>query len=258
MTARNSFDLWLELVKTSFKMRYQNSILGFLWVLIKPYAMFGIMYLIFSSIIRANVDNYAVYLLCGVIFITFVNELLVLGQMSLLERANIILKVQFPRYIAILSALTSAVINLFINLILIFIIAFFLGINMTFISFSWLMFVVLITLTWGLGIAFVTSVLTVYIRDLKNIIELALFMMQYATPVFYDVNDPNLIGSDLIRKGIQWNPLTMLMNQFRAGIGVYGEIDVTAMLIFLGTGVIFSLVAYAYFKSSVKKVAEFF
>ncbi|MCA9386820.1 ABC transporter permease [Candidatus Dojkabacteria bacterium] len=257
ITSKNSIDLLIELVKTSFKMRYQNSVLGFLWVLIKPYAMFLVMYLIFSNIIRSSVENYALYLLTGVIFITFINELLVLGQMSLLERAHIILKVSFPRYIAIVAALIGAVINLCINLILILFIVLMKGIEIDLIGIVHLILVITILFIWGVGMAFITSILTVRIRDLKNIIELGMFMMQYGTPIFYSLDD-NLIPNSKIKLLIQYNPLTIMMNQLRAALNVYGQRDFLLLIIVLVLGLLFLFFSYMYFSKQVKKIAEFF
>lgn len=253
---RNQIDLLTELVKSSFKMRYQNSVLGFLWVLIKPYAMFTVLFLIFSNIIRANVENYGVYLLTGVIFITFINEILVLGQMSLLERANIILKVNFPRYIAIISALMSAVINLVINLILVFIISLVTGVDISFIGIIYLLFIIVIMFIGGLGISFFLSILTVKYRDLKNIVELLLFILQYATPIFY-VLDNSFISNKTVHNILNLNPLTHLLGQFRASIGIYGEMNIGIGMVSFLISIILLIVGYAYFKRNVRKIAEF-
>lgn len=257
MMLRSNVDLLWELVKTSFKMRYQNSILGFLWVLIKPYTMFLVLYLIFSNIVRSSVDNYALYLLIGVIFITFINELLVLGQLSLLERAQIILKVNFPRYIAIISALIGAVINLFINLVLIIALIIIADIDISILNFLALIFVVFTIFIWGIAIAFFTSILTVRVRDLKNIIELGMFVMQYATPVFYSLDDA-LIPDGKLKTLISINPLTILMNQTRAALGVYGEFNIMLMIGILLLGLATLIITYMFFESRVKKIAEHF
>src|SRR5688500_13577780 len=98
MFKRNNIDLLIQLVKTSFKMRYQNSVLGVLWVLIKPYLTFAVLYYIWSNL-RAGgeIENFSLYLLSGIIFYTYISEMITLGELALFERANIILKVNFTR-----------------------------------------------------------------------------------------------------------------------------------------------------------------
>ncbi|MCA9381175.1 ABC transporter permease [Candidatus Dojkabacteria bacterium] len=252
---RNTFDLIIEFVKTSFKMRYQNSVLGFLWVLIKPYTMFLVMFVIFSHIVRSSVSNYSVYLLTGVIFITFINELLLLGQSALLDRASIILKVNFDRQIAIVSALIGSIINLVINLVLIYIIAFFTHVPITFVGFLMLILVISILFIWGWAIALFTSILTVRFRDLKNIMELLMFILQYTTPIFYSLDDDFL--PDKVADLIRLNPLTFLMNQMRASIGVYGSINLFLLLIFFLAGIFTLFLGWQYFSVNVKKTAEY-
>ncbi len=252
---KNTIDLVYEFVKTSFKMRYQNSVLGFLWVLIKPYTMFAVMFVIFSNIVRSSVDNYAVYLLIGVIFISFISELLILGQMSLLERASIILKVNFNRQIAIVSALIGSVINLIINLILIYVISLITKVDISFLGFIYLICVVAVTFIWGWAIALFTSILTVRFRDLKNIVELLMFVLQYATPIFYSLDDNFL--PDKVADIIRLNPLTFLMNQMRAAVGVYGEMHPLVLLLFFAVGITVLTLGWQYFSINVKKTAEY-
>ena len=100
---QNDIDLYKQLVKTIFKMRYKGSILGFLWVLLKPFFMFLILYVIFSATAGAagglTSRQYAVYLLSGLIIYTFFNEGFTWGMNSIMDRADLILKINFKRSI---------------------------------------------------------------------------------------------------------------------------------------------------------------
>src|SRR5260221_2602288 len=186
---RNKIDLLNELVKTSFKMRYQNSALGILWVLIKPYSTFLVQYIVWTKIVNFQIPNYQLYLLLGIILFTYFNELIILGQMSLLDRAHIILKVNFPRQIAILSALISAIINLAINMVFFLVIASLNGgVQINIKSILYFTFIALILFIFGLGISFFTSVLTVRLIDLKNVFELGIFLLMWLIPNFYSLS----------------------------------------------------------------------
>ena len=115
MISKNDIDLYKQFVKTIFKMRYKGSILGFLWVLLKPFFMFIILFVVFSSV-SGQVGNltsrqYAVYLLSGLVIFTFFNEGITWGMGSIMERADLILKINFKRDIVVISALTMALIN---------------------------------------------------------------------------------------------------------------------------------------------------
>lgn len=257
---RNTIDLTIELVKTSFKMRYQNSVLGFLWVLIKPYAMFLVMYVIFANAERENVINFGVYLLCGVVFISFTNEMLSQGQMALLDRAHVILKVNFARQIAVMSSLISALINVFINVLLIIVIAALSGLNMSITAIGVILMVILIMFIWFLAISFLLSILTVRFRDLKNIIELGIFLLQYTTPIFYTLEDTFL--PQKAREVVALNPLGFLINQMRGALGsytgTYSQVDFIILGLYLFAGIVAAYIGWIYFAKNVKSIAEHF
>jgi ABC-2 type transport system permease protein len=256
MKFSNHIDLFVELVKTGFKMRYQNSILGVLWVLIKPYTIFIVMYFIWSQVINQDIPNYPVYLLLGVIIYAFINELVILGQLSLLDRAGVILKVNFPRQIAVISSLTSAIINLLINLPFALIIIIITGQSINFLGIIYLFVVASVIFTWGVGLSFFTSIITIRFRDLKNIADLGMFLLYWATPILYAINQTP--ENTLSQKIILANPIGILLNQVRAGFGVYGEINLGLMAIYFIVGIVFSLLGWIYFSRHVKKIAEFF
>lgn len=256
LTKRHRFDLLIELVKTNFKMRYQNSVLGVLWVLIKPYATFAVMYLIWTRIVNIDIPNYQLYLLLGIILFTYFNELIILGQMSLLDRAHIILKVNFPRQIVVLSTMISGLINLAINLIFFVAIALISGIQFTFAGVLYFIFIVGVIFLFAMGVSFFTSVMTIRFRDLKNIFELGIFLLQWVTPVFYAVNGGMFSGrtSDYIAA----NPLGIIINQGRAAFNIYGTRNISLIIIYFIVSLIIFFIGWRYFNKSVKKIAEHF
>ncbi len=256
LLTQNKIDLLLELVKTSFKMRYQNSVLGVLWVLIKPYSQFLVQYIIWTRITNFQIPNYQLYLLLGIILYTYFNELIVLGQMSLLDRAHIILKVNFPRQIAIFSALISALINLGINFVFFLIIAALNGVTITLMGVLYFLFLAVILFFFGVGVSFFTSIATIKLRDLKNVFELGLFLLMWLTPIFYSVSSTFVEGS--VANYVAANPLGILINQARSAFGIYGQTDLGLMgLYLLGSIGIFTL-GWIYFNNKVKQIAEYF
>lgn len=256
MIKTNSLDLFIELVKTSFKMRYQNSILGVLWVLIKPYSTFIVMYLVWTRILNQNLPNYSVYLLLGIIVYTFISEMIILGQMSLLDRAGIILKVNFPRQIAVISSLFTAVINFIINMVLVIFITIISGVQFNILGMVYIIFVAIIAFIFCIGLAFFTSVITIKFRDLKNVFELAIFLLYWATPIVYVIDNANVTGnfSDFVAA----NPIGIIINQVRAALGIYGSINFPLMVLYLVFSCLFATAGWIYFSRKVKIVAEFF
>lgn len=256
LLSQNKIDLLSELVKTSFKMRYQNSALGVLWVLIKPYSQFLVQYVVWTRITNFQIPNYQLYLLLGIIMFTFFNELIILGQMSLLDRAHIILKVSFPRQIAIFSALISAFINLAINMVFFIIIALINNVTITPFSIIYFIFLSIILFIFGVGISFFTSIATIKLRDLKNVFELGMFLLQWLTPIFYSISSNLVEGS--VSNYIAANPLGIIINQARAAFGIYGQLNIPLMFAYLIASIIVFVVGWSYFTVKVREIAEYF
>ncbi len=251
----NRLDLLWQFTRSSFKMRYQNSLLGFLWVLIKPYSTFGVLYIFWSQRESTGaVESYGIYLLLGIVFFTFFNELMVYGNMALLDKAHIILKANFSRQIAIISSLISAVINLGINLVLVFFIMF---VTQTPIPVTGILYMILMTLVifgFGTGVALFTSVINVRFRDLKNIFELGLFLLYWVSAVVFVPE--NFEGAP--RALMEINPVALMLNQVRAGFGIYGEVNLGAVLIVGALVIILNVAGWAFFARNIKQIAEYF
>ena len=113
--------LLAELVRTEFKLRYQDSALGFLWSLLKPLLMFAILYFVFGKLLRigSNIEHYAVYLLLGIVLWNFFVEATSQGLSAIVARGDLIRKINFPKYIIVISGTISALINLGINMVVI-------------------------------------------------------------------------------------------------------------------------------------------
>src|SRR5882762_90595 len=107
-----------ELVRTDFKLRYQNSVLGYLWSLLRPLLLFVILYVVFVKFLKIGnrVPHYPVYLLLGIVLWNFFNEMTAQSVGSIVGRGDLIRKIKIPRWVIIISTSLSALINLFLNL----------------------------------------------------------------------------------------------------------------------------------------------
>src|SRR5665213_4417064 len=110
-----------ELVRTDFKLRYQGSVLGYAWSLLRPLLLFIILYLVFVKFLKigAGVPHYPVYLLLGIVLWSFFVEVTSQGLGSIVGRGDLIRKIRIPRWIIVISSSLSAVINLLLNLVII-------------------------------------------------------------------------------------------------------------------------------------------
>ena len=122
---RNNRILLKELTKTDFKLRYQGSVLGYLWALLRPLMMFAILYVVFAKLLRfgGDIPHYPVYLLTGTTLWSFFTECTSQGIQSIIIRGDLLRKISFPKYIVTVSSTLTAVINLLINLVVVIIFA---------------------------------------------------------------------------------------------------------------------------------------
>lgn len=255
---KNDLDLYKEFVKTTFKMRYKGSILGFFWVLLKPFFMFLILFVIFSHMSQQAAaltpQQYAVYLLSGLIVYTFFNEGIIWGMGSIMERAGLIIKINFKREIVVVSSLTMALINFGINLLIISIVAIVLKVHISPIA---ILYIALISLTMFLalyGVAFFTSIWLVHVRDLQHIMELLLQLLFYASAVFFPVE----MIPVKYRFIVYYNPIARFVKAVREAL-IYGRVtDIYFVLLCLGLAVILVLLGRLYFNKHIKKIAEHF
>jgi ABC-2 type transport system permease protein len=112
----NYLELLREFIKTDFKLRYKNSYLGIVWIILKPLATFAVIYVVWSNIMEMDSD-YKMGLLLGIMIMSFFNEAVMMGMDSLLTKANIILKIRFPREITVYSAVTIALLDFIFNMV---------------------------------------------------------------------------------------------------------------------------------------------
>ncbi len=120
--------IWM-LAVTDFKLRFFGSALGYVWTLMRPLLLFGVLYFVFTEVVRlgGDIKHYPVYLLSSIVMFTFFSETTSRGVTSLVERENLLRKVRFPRLVIPLSVSLHALFNLGLNMIVVF--AFVLGVG---------------------------------------------------------------------------------------------------------------------------------
>ncbi len=185
---RYSIILLRELVITEFKLRYQGSVLGYLWSVLKPLLMFGILYFVFVYFLRVGGDipNWPVSMLLGIVLWTFFAEITNNGLGSIVGRGDMIRKINFPKYVIVLASSISAFINLLLNFL---IIGVFMVISGVTLSWSSLMIIpyIFMLFTLGIGLAFILSAVYVKLRDMNYIWEIIMQAMFYGSAVIYPI-----------------------------------------------------------------------
>jgi len=260
---RYSIILLKQLVITDFKLRYKGSALGYLWSLLKPLALFAVLYVIFVHFLRfgADVPHFAVSLLIGVILWNYFVEVTTNGLASIVGRGDLMRKLSFPRYVIVVAGSFSALINLAINLVVVGMFVLFNGVELTW---NALLIIPLIfeLFIFALSIAFLLSALYVRFRDINYIWELMVQVGFYATPIVYPITLV-IAASPLAAQLMLLSPIAQIIQDARWAIisvdtptleSVYG--NPLMYLVPLGFVAVIAIFSTLYFKKRSPGFAE--
>ncbi len=253
--------LLVQIVKTDFKLRYQGSVLGYAWSLLKPLFLFAILYTVFVKIVGVDygVNNDGVYLLLGIVLWTFFAELTGASITSIVGKGDILRKLNFPRYVIVLSVGFSALINLMLNMCIVIV---FLAVGGAEVGFSAMLVPLLFIelFVFSLAIGFFLSALYVRYRDVNHIWEVIMQALFYLTPILF----PLTMAPIWVQKILILNPLAQIIQDMRhvlvsSNTTTIDDLYVNGMLaraVPLGIVLVSSLLAVSYFKSRSKYFAE--
>jgi ABC-2 type transport system permease protein len=209
------WNLTWTLAATDFKLRFYGSVLGYAWTLARPFLFFGVIYLVFSEIagLDANVKNYGVYILFGLVLFQFFGETTGNCVRCLAAREGLLRKMPFPRLVIPFSVVLTAIFNLGGTLAAALIFAIATGVYPTW---SWLELPVIILLVgaFATGIGLMLSALFVRYRDVAPIWEVASQMLFYVSPILYVTT----LVPEQYRDAYLVNPLATLLTEMRVAI----------------------------------------
>jgi ABC-2 type transport system permease protein len=215
--SRRFFDLLWLISVTEFRRVYFGTVLGYLWSLIRPLMLFGVLLFVFTQIFKVGgdkVEHYAVLLLMGIVLFTFFQESTTNAVTSVAAQEGVVRKTQFPRLVIPLAVVLTGLFNLGLNLLVVlgFLLAF--GITPVW---TWLLFplvaVALFILTAAVGAGL--SALYIRFRDIAIIWTVIAQALFYATPVLYPVDFKE---SATFEHLLMINPLAVMMEQARVWV----------------------------------------
>ncbi len=243
--------LWV-LVLRDLKVRYKQTALGVLWVIIRPLATMVLFTLIFGKLARIPSDGYpyAAFVLAALIPWTFFANAVGASGNSLVGSAGLINKIYFPRLIIPVAAVGSGLVDLAIS------VAFLLAVMPLF-GVAWspnllaapILLVAVLLIAIGVGSLF--SALTAAYRDFGSILGYVLQVWMYATPVIYP--------SSLIPEGWRWvlhaNPMAALIEGFRSAF-LGKPFDLPALGVSFAMAAAIFVAGVAYFEKIERRFAD--
>ena len=199
-----------QLISRDFKTKYKRSVLGILWSFLNPLLMMSVQYLVFSTIFKSNISNFALYLLTGIVCFNFFSEATSMSLVSIVGNASLITKVYVPKYIYPVTRVLSSGVNLLFSIVPLF--GFMLLTGTPFrpalllLPFGVLCLLMLCT---GMGLLLSTSM--VFFRDTQFLWNVVSMLWMYLTPIFYPVS----IIPDQWLTLYKCNPLYHIIRFFR-------------------------------------------
>ncbi len=212
---RRVLSLTWTLAVTEWKLRFYGSVLGYFWTLARPFAFFGVIYVVFTEIasVGGEVKNYGVYILFGLVLFNFFAETTGECVNCLVTSENLLRKMRFPRIVIPLSVLLASLLNLGMTLVAVF--GFTLA-NGIWPQWSWLQLFPLVALLALLatGVGTLLSVLYLRYRDMQPIWDVISQMLFYASPVLYVAT---MVPEEYQRPYLA-NPIAAILTQVRHAI----------------------------------------
>lgn len=173
---------------SEFKLKYAGSVLGYVWTLLKPLAIFSVLYVVFGRFFKLTVgfDHYPLYLLCGLVLWYFFDDATRVSMPSLVSNASLLQKLSFPRLLIPASATITVAITFAVNLVAL---AAFVAGNRIVPHLDWLalpaLLVELYVFTFAVSVLLAT--LFVRFRDMGQLWELIATILFWASPIIYTV-----------------------------------------------------------------------
>ena len=208
--------LTFTLAITDFKLRFFGSVLGYLWQLMRPLLLFSVLYVVFTEFVRLGngVAHYPVVLLTSIVLFTFFVEATAGAVTSVLDRENLVRKIEFPRLVIPLTVVVNAYLNLALNFLAVLVFMLASGVEPR-LSWIQLPFLIAILGVFATGIAMLLSALYVRFRDVKPIWEVLSQMIFYASPVLYPIET---IPNEKVQHLLMCNPLAAILEQVRHAV----------------------------------------
>ena len=239
-------------IRRDLRGRYKGSVLGFLWTFINPLLQLCVYSAVFSLILRVDRPKYYLFLFVALIPWIFFSSSVQGGSSCILAYKDMVKKIYFPREVLPIATVTTNFVNMLFCFIVIFGVVIFSRTAINPVAILCLIPVFAVEYILALGMAFLVSAITVYLRDMEHILGIVLMAWQYLTPVLYDYE----MVPEEYRLIFSLNPMTPVISAYR-DILYYSKVpDLTTLLSAFAMGVAVLIVGWFTFAKLKRRFAE--
>lgn len=182
---RHSLDLVLTLTAKEIKVRYKSSVLGYVWSVAMPLCLAGVFYLAFKVIMRVPMDNYALFLICGLFPWQWSANSIQAAAAVLLSNASIIKKARFPRASVCLAVVLNDGMHFVLSIPVIVGFLLLHGLAPAPLWLVWIPLLLAVHTALVTGIVLAVSAVNLFFRDMERLVSLGVTLLFYFTPVIY-------------------------------------------------------------------------
>lgn len=245
-------ELIRNLVTRDLKVRYRNSILGFIWCLLNPLLMMGVFTFVFTVLMRSDIPNFPVFVLTGILAWNFHATAVQSAVTSITGNSGLVMKVYFPREVLPISVVLANGVNFLLALIALFAMIFVFRIQLSY-SILLLPLIFAVQVVFASGISLILAAVTVFYRDVGIIMETLLLAWFFLTPVFYRMED-------LFPAYARWvymaNPMASIISAYRDVLYYGGTPGMDFLARTFVTSLIVLVVGYVFFRHYAKRFGE--
>lgn len=200
-----------NLVVRDLKVRYRNSVLGFIWSLLNPLLMMAVFSIVFGVLLQQGIPNYPIFILVALLPWNFHSASVMGSVNSIAGNGHLVKRVYFPREILPVSLVLSNLVNFLLALPVLFLIKLVLGSPFS----GWILLLPLIVVLQTMflsGVCLFVSSVNVYLRDTEVIVDVFMLAWFFLSPIVYNMEQlsPESAG------WLYWlNPMASLISSYR-------------------------------------------
>ena len=231
------------LVKRDLRGRYRGSVLGFAWTFINPLLQLLVYTVVFSFVMRANIEKYYLFVFVALIPWLAMSGSVTGGSNCILINKTMVTKIYFPRQVLPIATVTAAFVNMLLSMVVVLIVCLIAN-GLNFLVLWYLIPTILIEYILALGIALIVSAVTGYFRDLEHILQIFVMAWQFLSPIVYSID----MVPERARHLFMLNPMASIIISYRDVLYYKQAPDLSTMLLALGMGIVFLIAGWFIFK----------
>lgn len=241
-----------SLVRRDLTGKYKNSVLGFLWTFVDPLLQLMVYTFVFTYILPMGIENFYIHLFVALIPWTFFSACLTGGAAAIINQQDMVKKIYFPREVLPIAYVTGQFVNMALSFVVVFAVLLLSGVGINLKAILWLPIIMIIEYILGMGITLFTSAITVYLRDMQQILGVLSMALMYASPVIYSID---MVPSWLY-KYYMLNPMSSIIVAYRDILYFKKIPEVETLLIAFMLSLVVLLIGYLTFSKLKRRFVE--